>query len=275
VVYFAEHTSKRREDTMRKLALVVAILAIVAVGAQADDKTEVTIGKPAGPDAIGGPDPFGYKYIDSNEVSPYAPTFSWVTLTAVGTPLGLDDDGEATITTTNTYTFYGQTSNTFRVGNNGGILFGQTTGDVWAGNGSIPGSTITLPLIAPFWDDIDSETGNVYWAEFPACPHAAGGVGPCLVIEWFDRPHYSNVGSGTFEAFIYAAGPILFQYQDVDFGDTTMNNGVSATVGIGWYGGDPTWGLQYSYNTASIQNSMAILVTTGPVPVSVQSFAAE
>ena len=72
-----------------------------------------------------------------------------------------------------------------------------------------------------------------------------------------------------------AAGPILYQYQDVDFGNASYDWGVSATVGVEWYGGNTTWGLQYSYNTASIYNSMAILVTTGPVPVSVQSFAAE
>jgi hypothetical protein len=260
---------------MRRLALVVTILAIVAVGAQADDKTEVTIGKPAGPDAIGGPDPFGYKYIDSNEVSPYAPVYSWVDITTTGTAMGLADDGEGNLTTAATYTFYGQSSAAFRVGNNGGILFNTTTGDVWGGNGAIPGSTVTLPLIALFWDDIDADTGDVYWQEFATCPHTAGGSGACLVVEWYNRPHYSNTGSATFEAIVYAAGPILYQYQDVDFGNASNDWGVSATVGVEWYGGNTTWGLQYSYNTASIQNSMAILVTTGPVPVTVQSFAAE
>ena len=77
------------------------------------------------------------------------------------------------------------------------------------------------------------------------------------------------------DAIVYAAGPILYQYQDVDFGSASYDWGVSATVGVEWYGGNTTWGLQYSYHTAAIQNSLAILFTTGTVPVSVQSFIVE
>ena len=77
------------------------------------------------------------------------------------------------------------------------------------------------------------------------------------------------------DAIVYAAGPILYQYQDVDFGNASYDYGITATVGVEWYGGNTTWGLQYSYNTAAIQNSLAILVTTGPVPVTVQSFSVE
>ena len=46
-----------------------------------------------------------------------------------------------------------------------------------------------------------------------------------LVVEWYNRPHYANIGSATFEMVLFEDGDILYQYQDVNFGNvpyTTM-----------------------------------------------------
>jgi len=64
------------------------------------------------------------------------------------------------------------------------------------------------------------------------------------------------VGSGTFEVVLFEDGDILYQILDVNYGNATYDNGVSATVGI--RGANATNSLQYSYNTASLQDNFAV-----------------
>ena len=55
--------------------------------------------------------------------------YNYIPINTTGTALGLTDDSEANITIPWGATFFGVTSSDLRVGNNGGILFGVTTGD--------------------------------------------------------------------------------------------------------------------------------------------------
>jgi len=111
------------------------------------------------------------------------------------------------------------------VGNNGGILFNRTTGDVGITNATLPNATIGLAML-PFWDDIDSDTGNVYW-QVLGRPETGR-----LVVEWYNRPHYSNVGAGTWEVILYEGSNVIdFQYLDTDFGNASYNQGVSPRSG--------------------------------------------
>ena len=175
--------------------------------------------------------------------------FSWVDISATGTPLALADDGEANIVSPFPFTFYGVTSTDLRVGNNGGILFNRTTGDVGLTNATLPNATIGLAML-PFWDDIDSDTGDVYWQVLGTAPNRT------LVVEWYNRPHYSNTGAGTWEVILYEGTNVVdFQYLDTDFGNASYNQGISATVGINQ---DGTVALQYSYNQAVITDNLAI-----------------
>jgi len=194
-----------------------------------------------------------------------AATYSYVPINTTGTPLGLADDGEANITLPFSFTFYGVTSSNLRVGNNGGILFNATTGDVGVSNAALPAATPPLAIL-PFWDDMDSDTGDVYWEVQGAAPNRVA------IIEWYNRPHYSNVGSATFEVLLYeTTNEIRFQYADVDFGNATYNNGASATVGINR---DATAALQVSFNQPVITNGQAILVSpTTPVTASMTDTA--
>ena len=121
---------------------------------------------------------------------------------------------------------------------------------------------------------LDTETGDVYWQEFASCPHPQLS-GTCLVVEWNQRPHYNGVGDCTVEVILSATEEtMLFQYEDVDFGDATYNNGQSATVGIEDDGQDGTYFLQYSHNSPDLSNGLAILVGTS-VPVELMSFSVE
>ena len=261
---------------MKKYIGIAALVLLLGAGsALADVKTEdPNQGSSPKIRATGGPDAYGYEYIDSSEAS--GPAYSWVDITSTGTPLGLSDDGETDITTTNTYTFYGTGYTTFTVANNGGIL-ATSGGNLAAGNVQLPASSssYTVPVILPFWDDLDNDTGDVYWQEFGTCPYTQFSSGACLVVEWADRPHYNAVGAVTFEVILSAAEEsMIFQYQDVDFGDANYDYGSSATVGID--NNYTTTGayLEYSYNSADISNSLAILFSTS-VPVELMSLSVE
>ncbi len=198
------------------------------------------------PLASGGPDPFGYTFVDSRE--PNGPLFEWLDVTD-GTPLNLSDDGEATITLPFALTFYGQSSDTLRVGNNGAVLFNASSGDVAASNSDL-GSASTNYLIAPFWDDLDETAGNVYWKVLGEAPYRRA------VIAWVDRPHYPNTGAATLELVLYEGqGSFKVQYLDVDFGNAAFDRGAGATVGI--RGSGSTY-LQYAYNTPTLDNALAI-----------------
>ncbi len=184
--------------------------------------------------------------------------FNYIPINATGTPLGLADDGEANITIPFPFTFYGVTSSNLRVGNNGGILFNATTGDVAITNTALPAASPALSIL-PFWDDIDSDTGDVYWEVQGTAPNRM------LIVEWYNRPHFSNTGSATFEVILYeTSNEIKFQYLDTDFGSATYNFGVTATAGINK---DATTALQYSYNQAVLTNNKAIRIYP-VVPVS-------
>ncbi len=175
--------------------------------------------------------------------------FNYIPINTTGTPLGLADDGEANITSPFPFTFYGVTSSNLRVGNNGGILFNATTGDVGITNAALPIATPPLSIL-PFWDDIDSDTGDVYWEVQGTAPNRM------LIVEWYNRPHYSNTGSATFEVILYeTSNEIKYQYLDVDFGNASYNFGASATVGINK---NATTALQYSFNQPVITDGKAI-----------------
>lgn len=198
------------------------------------------------PANVGGPDPYGYTYRDSREAG--GPRFEWLDITD-GTPLNLSDDGEANITLPFAVSFYGQSATALRVGNNGAVLFNATSGDVLPANVPLASAT-TNNLIAPFWDDLDATTGNVYWKVLGTAPHRR------VVITWHNRPHYSNTGAATLQLILYEGrGSVKFQYLDVDFGNSSFDRGAGATVGIRR---DNSAYLQYSYNVASLENELAI-----------------
>ena len=179
--------------------------------------------------------------------------FSYIPINTTGTPLNLTDDGEANITIPFPFTFYGVTSSDLRVGNNGGILFNATTGDLGFTNAALPVAAPALAML-PFWDDLDEEQGNVYWEVQGTAPNRVA------IVEWYQRPHFPGSPTAqtvTFQALLYeGSNHIKYQYLDVDLGDPALDNGASATVGINK---DATTALQYSFNQPVIQNGMAIL----------------
>ena len=200
----------------------------------------------------------GVQFLASND-----PT-QFVDISSTGTSLGLGDDGEATITTTVGNSAFPAGSVT--VGNNGGIIAAASE-DLAVTNGSLP-STAWETALLPFWDDIDSDTGDVYWEETEV-----GGV-DTLIVQWDNRPHFSNVGSSTFQVQVFASGPVLarFAYQDVDFGNAGFDGGASATIG---YQASSAEAYEYSFNSAVLSDGDVVDLINGMATTDVEEFTFE
>jgi len=175
-------------------------------------------------------------------------------ISATGDNLNLDDDGEADITMPFDFVFFGQHSLDIVVGNNGGILFNATGGDVGYNNLELPNDTLG-PAILPFWDDFDSETGGVYTETRGDAPNRR------FIVEWKDRVHYDgadNTDPATFEAILYeGSNRIVFAYADVDMDGTEFDDGISATIGLN----QGSYAAQFSYDTASVGAGSVIAFT--------------
>lgn len=164
---------------------------------------------------------YGQLMVDDTDTTPFED------ISATGTALGLTDDGEENIVIPFEFNLDGQLSSDLRIGNNGGILYGVTEGDLFAGNLPLAGES---PRIVPFWDDFDDETGDVYWE--------VRGTEPArrVIIQWEDRPHFpgeTEIDPATFQVVLFeTTNDILFVYEDVLFDDPDFDNGQSATIGV-------------------------------------------
>ncbi len=200
----------------------------------------------------GGPDAYGYTFIDSAEFG--GPVYSWVDISATGTPMGLADDGETQLVLPFTFFFYGVGYDTATLGANGALLFGPVT-DLYFSNYCIPADNAggTDALIAPLWDDLNPGfAGEVYVEEFGAFPARS------LVIQWQDVPFFNSDTYVTFQMILYEATyEILFQYASLDGPDANVAFGAAASVGVQ---DSDTLGLEYTCNgTVPLSDGLAVL----------------
>ncbi|HHE38190.1 MAG TPA: choice-of-anchor D domain-containing protein, partial [Candidatus Cloacimonetes bacterium] len=191
----------------------------------------------------GGPDNYGYQWIDSNE--PDGPEYNWIDISDMGTEVYFNhnDEGTDLMPIGFTFNYYGIDYNQFRINPNGWIGFGDDNTE-WI-NSAVPSSDAPRPAILPFWDDLNPlEGGNVLYYS----------TSDSLIV-WFDNViHYVGDYNGTydFEVIIYPDGEILFQYRTVT-GDID-----TATIGIQNESGND--GLQMVYNDDYVENQLAIRI---------------
>jgi hypothetical protein len=189
----------------------------------------------------GGPDAFGYTWIDSDEIG--GPAYTWVEIDFCGIPIGTaDDSNEGPFELGFPFYFYGNEYNSVRVSTNGFLSFTSTATSYT--NQPIPSSEDPNALLAPFWDDLNpTNGGQMYY--FPWGDH--------FVVQYNEIPHYSGGGPETFQVVIYADGNILFNYKTVDTGN-------SCTVGIENESGND--GLQVVFDSNYLHNEMTILFSS-------------
>jgi len=192
-------------------------------------------------DGFGGPDAFGYSWIDSDE--PAGPTYEWVEINELGTNAGGSDDTNlGPFDLGFEFTYYGESFNQVRLCTNGWMSFTSTATSY--NNDPIPNGSEPNNLIAPFWDDLNPGAGGdiYYYAD------EANGR---FIAEWDQVSHYGNTTDKvTFQVILTINGEILIQYKDmVDVNECTVGT-ENAT-------GDD--GLQVTFNAAYITNEKAVL----------------
>ncbi|MGB2693872.1 MAG: hypothetical protein WBD55_01650 [Dehalococcoidia bacterium] len=252
-----------------------------------------------------GDNPSGYVWTDTNAPDPTT-TYNWMDATGGTLIASTDDDDSAdVIPLPFTFYYFGAPNTEIAIGTNGLLSFNiadpnecndnynwgpddfglpiphddadcEGDEDGWGAN----------PLIAPWFDDLDpGECGDVYYQTFGSAPNRT------FVVEYSDVCHNDcfdcEPGEGiTFEVILFeGSNDIKFQYMDAFFGVDGIikksalpkdgrsaagggtlqdnNNGNSATVGLDK---DATVGLQYSHAQRVIDDELAVLFTTEPVP---------
>ncbi|MGB7063486.1 MAG: choice-of-anchor J domain-containing protein [Candidatus Zixiibacteriota bacterium] len=197
---------------------------------------------------MGGPDAFGYRWIDSDE--PGGPTFNWVEINTTGTQVSPSDDGNVgPFDIGFTFEFYGVEFTQFRIASNGFASFTSTSGTL--SNQVIPYSSEPNNLLALMWDDLrpasGGGSGNIYY-------HSDGSR---LVIEYDHVMRYGTTYYYTMQIILYPNGKIIYQYLTMD-GDRLDES----TIGIENAAGDD--GLQVVYNANYVHDNLAIRFSAAP-----------
>jgi len=204
-------------------------------------------------DSMGGPDAYGYRWIDSD--SPGGPAFNWIDISTVGTLIttwtGTADDGYAAVPFPMSFSFYGTTFNSnINICTNGFLSFTSTATTYT--NAAIPSTGAPLNGIFPFWDDLYLVTsGSVYYYYDAANSQ--------FIVEYLNVPHFTSGGPYTVEVIFKADGRIIYQYQTMDLASVN-----SCTIGVQDAAG--AVGLQVVFNSNYIHNGLALLISRDILP---------
>lgn len=186
----------------------------------------------AAPDDSGGPDAYGYIYIDSDETG--GPVYDWVDILGTGTSVALgDDDSSDVLPIGFTFNFYGSDFTQFYIQSNGFLAFEELSSPYFSNNCPLSDAS-PANIVAVMWDDLDPEDSGAlaYYQSFTAgsCPYDSY-PGACLVAQYEDFEHFpggSGDIAGTFEAILFDDNSIVTQYEDVG-----SESGAGSTTGIG------------------------------------------
>ncbi len=202
----------------------------------------------------GGPDDYGYRFIDSND--PLGPEYNWIDISATGTSSIMfnvpswsgDDNFSEPVPLGFSFPFYGSAYTTAYIDTNGEILLAPNTwyrpypDNGWNNDGNmfnymypIPGYAQMPALIAVYWDDLhaDEGIGNVYFETFGQAPNRYA------VIQWHNLRFHAGTGGSPdlkFQVILHENGEIVMQYHTVATGQTGAvvphDFGASSTVAI-------------------------------------------
>ncbi|MDP8232552.1 MAG: C25 family cysteine peptidase [Candidatus Zophobacter franzmannii] len=252
-------------------------IAVNSGGFDYDMGFSLAVGQPAVVDPLG-PDSHGYYIYDMDDTRyDLAPDYNWIGIApsegGSGTNLGLNDSGNnaddvVTVNMPFSLKLYGESYSQITVCSNGWIA-GGVTEQITFRNWRIPGAVGPSPMIAPFWDDLQMGSGDVY-GYYNSSQHY-------YVVEWYNVQNYNGSAAETFQAIIYDETyyptptndcPIKFQYNtfnNVD-NDTSNVHGEYSTIGIESH--DESMGLEYTFNNIypascmELGNNTALYITT-------------
>ena len=235
--------------------IVTRVVQVSEANLTAATKETPDLNKGTGIRGSGGPDLFGYEWIDSNE--PGGPVYEWNDISTTGTLVdnwvatsiypAVDEGKAGPFALGFTYKYYGIEYSDVWFSSNGFVSLIDIT-DAGMSNNTIPSSGIPNCLIAGIWDDLDGKTtGKVYYKQEPNK----------FIVQYDNWPGYStSVGPFTFQFVLHKNGKIMLYYK------TITGSSTSATVGIENHNGND--GLQVVYNATYLQNNLALLFSAEP-----------
>ncbi len=234
--------------------LFAKVVGVISGQRQTKEKGNVSESHGVSIKGSGGPDLFGYEWIDSND--PNGPEYIWNDISTTGTlvtnwqPTGtfdaLDEGVAGPLPLGFEFKFYDEVKTEVYVSTDGIISFDNITTDIYS-NQSIPNSGSPDDFIAPLWDDLDGRTqGSVYYKldrnKF--------------IIQFTNWQKYAGTGSLTFQVVLQSNDRIYIYYNNL-VGDLTSN-----TVGIENFDGSD--GLQIANDASYLENNLAIQISAEP-----------
>jgi hypothetical protein len=194
----------------------------------------------------GGPDEFGYVWIDSDE--PGGPEFSYTDISTTGIPVFdlADDNIVGPFNIGFDFFFYGEVKSQFWINSNGCIGF--TSNKITIQNTAIPThSSIYKDFIAWMWDDLVYRPGfsQVFYKTYP----------DKLIIQFknYEHIYQANLPINA-EVVIYKNGKILLLYDS--FASGVITN--SCTIGL--QSSSPEIGLQVAFNENYLHDDLAVFM---------------
>ncbi len=197
----------------------------------------------------GGPDAFGYVWVDSRE--PGGPVFNWINISYTGTDIvdSMENNNVAgPFDLGFSFPYYGNSYNQFHVGSNGIIGFSNDGLESSLGT-PLPNPAIPNNILAWFWDDLDPTNLNN-----PGTHVYIGVSGANYVIQFVNYPQFGALVDEviTAEVILYPNGDILYQYLSVGVGFDLAD----CAIGIENSGGNS--GLEVAYLTPYVTNNLAV-----------------
>ncbi|HHP7238854.1 S8 family serine peptidase [Longibacter sp.] len=192
----------------------------------------------------GGPDDFGYNWIDSNEDG--GPAFDWIDISGDGTPVSAGDETVTSVPLPFNFSFYGETYSDVGIGSNGYLIFDGSASEFT--NATIPSPAAPNAIIAPFWDDLDPSSAGAIYTRYDEAEDR-------FIVQYDDVAKFFSTNRYTFQVILYADGTIKFQYETMDPAD-------SATIGVENATGSD--GLQVVFNAPYAEDGLAVAIQTAP-----------
>ena len=197
----------------------------------------------------GGPDNFGYVWIDSDE--PDGPAFNWVDISSIGTPIDfgadIDDGNSGPIALGFTFPLYGNDFTSINVCTNGWASFTDES-SVEFGNPPIPDPEAPNNMLAVFYDDLNFENGGTGYFYTNNSDSA--------IITWDQVPDWRQEGIFTFQIILVRPAGITYQY--LGMGPGRLDE---CTIGI--ENSDGADGLEVAYNAAYMHDNLTIKFALG------------
>ena len=174
----------------------------------------------------GGPDSFGYRWIDSDEDS--GPEVNWVAPgdDAIAVDFEQNDAAAGPFEIGFDFSYYGQLFSSLYISPNGFISFTDNA-NYWNNAIGVPNDLAPDNAICGWWDDLLQEAdlnGHVFRS------HSADS----LVVSWVDTPHYNPGQFGgpfTFQIILESNGSITLQYGEMTSGNPLSDSGTMGLQG--------------------------------------------